>query len=249
VQRSISFQQSLILLCLGLAFWLMAQDWLLPRLGIEPPESIRPSDEAPAPLVGAIASPVSPGTVPVKNGQSGNPSAPGQALGQKLRLLQWSSSLGAWAPGLALLTDARSIAEAPQPQGATGKVVIDLSDRQLYVYAQRESKTAIAQYDVAIGQDGWETPPGRYLIEAMQTSPAWQHPLTQEIIPPGPGNPLGAAWISFLTTENYSLGIHGTLDESLMGQAVSHGCVRMRNADIQALYAKVALGWPLDVQP
>ena len=90
---------------------------------------------------------------------------------------------------------------------------------------------------------------GRFEVIELAVDPTWEHPATGLRIPPGPGNPLGAAWISFLTTEDYSLGIHGTLDESLVGQAVSHGCIRMRNADIQALYAKVAVGWPLDVQP
>ena len=127
-------------------------------------------------------------------------------------------------------------------------VVVDLSDRLLYLYADRQSDIAIAQYDIAIGQDGWETPLGRYLIEDMQTDPAWQHPITNEVFPPGEDNPLGAAWISFLTTEDYSLGLHGTNDESLVGQAVSHGCIRMRDADILALYEKVNLGWPLDVR-
>ncbi len=240
MQRSISFQQSFILLCLGLAFWLSAQDWLLPRLGITPPESIRPSELAP--IRGAVAAPNSPTGKPAKT----------QRLRHSpfLRAMQWSSRLGGLSGPVALLFyDVQPVAEAPQAQGDTGRVVIDLSDRQVYLYPSRESKVAIAQYDVAIGQDGWETPPGRYLIDGMQTEPAWQHPITLEVIPPGDNNPLGAAWISFLTTQDYSLGLHGTNDESLVGQAVSHGCVRMRNDDIMALYDKVAIGWPLDVQP
>lgn len=242
MQRSISFQQSFILLCLGLAFWLSVQDWLLPRVGLQPPESIRPSD--PAPIRGAVAAP------------SSNPGELEPNLVQRLRhsptlrAMQWSSSLGSLGSSAgALLTDVQSTAVLPQAQSNTGRVVIDLSDRQVYLYPSRESQTAIAQYDIAIGQDGWETPPGRYLIDAMQLEPAWQHPITHEVIPPGEDNPLGAAWISFLTTEDYSLGLHGTNDESLVGQAVSHGCVRMRNDDIMALYDKVSLGWPLDVQP
>lgn len=242
VQRSISFQQSFILLCLGLAFWLSAQDWLLPRMGLKPPESIRPSELAP--IRGAVAAP---------NSSPGNSS---ETQLQRLRhnpflkAIQQGSSLGSViGPMAVLFSDAQPIAMAPQAQGDTGRVVIDLSDRLVYLYPSRDSKIAIAQYDVAIGQDGWETPPGRYLIDGMQTEPAWQHPITHEVVPPGKDNPLGAAWISFLTTEDYSLGLHGTNDESLVGQAVSHGCVRMRNDDVIALYEKVSLGWPLDVQP
>lgn len=242
VQRSISFQQSFILLCLGLAFWLGAQDWLLPRVGLEPPETIRPSELVP--IRGAIAAPSS-----LKTPASPSPL---QRLRQNsmLSAMQWGIHLGSLASPVAFIaSEVQPVADAPLATGNTGRVVIDLSDRQVYLYPNRESKTAIAQYDVAIGQDGWETPPGRYLIDGMQTDPAWQHPITLEVIPPGEDNPLGAAWISFLTTKDYSLGLHGTNDESLVGQAVSHGCIRMRNADILALYDKVAMGWPLDVRP
>lgn len=35
--------------------------------------------------------------------------------------------------------------------------------------------------------------------------------------------------------------IHGTPDDQPMGQALSHGCVRMRNRDIMELFAQVAI--------
>jgi lipoprotein-anchoring transpeptidase ErfK/SrfK len=34
-----------------------------------------------------------------------------------------------------------------------------------------------------------------------------------------------------------------------VGQAVSHGCIRMRNQDILALYALVDIGTPVTVKP
>lgn len=240
VQRTLSFQQSFVFLCLGLALWLSVQDVLWQRLGLAPLTAILPEDPA-------VPDPAAPDSV-TADGAAIQTNFPPGAL--RLVGLSWNSRLGpALGPAVALLTDAQPLAAVPESQGETGRVVVDLSDRRVYLYSDRTSQRAIAQYDIAIGQDGWETPPGRYLIEAMQTDPTWQHPLTQEIIPPGPRNPLGAAWISFLTTQGYSLGLHGTLDESLVGQAVSHGCIRMRNRDILALYEQVAVGWPLDVQP
>lgn len=139
-----------------------------------------------------------------------------------------------------------------------GKVVVDLSDRKVYLYSylyglessnSGDEKKLAATYDVAIGQDDWETPLGNYQVGDMQTNPAWEHPLTGRVVPPGPDNPLGAAWISFLSKGDYSFGLHGTINESLIGQAVSHGCIRMRNADILALYGAVEPGWPLQVRP
>jgi len=171
------------------------------------------------------------------------------AFASFLAAAQWSRLGSLGAPAALLLGETSPLAQVPEATGNAGRVVIDLSDRQVYLYPSPDSKTATAQYDIAIGQDGWETPPGRYLIEAMQTDPAWQHPITHEVVPPGEDNPLGSAWIGFLTTQDYSLGLHGTNDESLVGQAVSHGCIRMRNDDIVALYGQVGLGWPLDVQP
>lgn len=41
--------------------------------------------------------------------------------------------------------------------------------------------------------------------------------------------------------------IHGTNQESLIGAPASHGCVRMRNADIVALFARVRPGTPVEI--
>jgi len=40
-------------------------------------------------------------------------------------------------------------------------------------------------------------------------------------------------------------GIHGTDHPETIGQSVSHGCVRMRNEDIERLYPMVAIGTPV----
>jgi lipoprotein-anchoring transpeptidase ErfK/SrfK len=44
------------------------------------------------------------------------------------------------------------------------------------------------------------------------------------------------------------LGIHGTNDPaSSIGRRVSHGCVRLRNEDIESLVRLLPLGTPVDV--
>jgi lipoprotein-anchoring transpeptidase ErfK/SrfK len=43
------------------------------------------------------------------------------------------------------------------------------------------------------------------------------------------------------------LGIHGTNDPSSIGRKASHGCIRMRNEDIEALAALLPLGTPVVV--
>ena len=45
------------------------------------------------------------------------------------------------------------------------------------------------------------------------------------------------------------VGIHGTSLPGLIGQAVSHGCIRMRNEDVVHLRRLAAVGTPLDIVP
>jgi L,D-transpeptidase ErfK/SrfK len=144
-----------------------------------------------------------------------------------------------------------SVATKTKPQSATSaqtqtRLVVDLSDRQVSVYYQQKRQ---ATYPIAVGQAGWETPVGTFEVIQMQTNPVWQHPITEELITAGPDNPLGTHWIGFWSDGHNQIGFHGTNQEELIGQAVSHGCIRMRNRDIVALYSKVAAGTPVIVQP
>lgn len=125
-------------------------------------------------------------------------------------------------------------------------LVIKLSDRHVYVYQNKKLKVS---YPVAIGKAGWETPTGNYKVIDMEPNPVWEHPWTGEVILDGPNNPLGARWIGFWTNGVNFIGFHGTPTEELVGQAVSHGCVRMRNQDVVALYDQVKLGTPVTVEP
>ncbi|MEG3440191.1 L,D-transpeptidase [Pannus brasiliensis CCIBt3594] len=124
------------------------------------------------------------------------------------------------------------------------RLVLNLKQRRLYVY---RGDKAIASYRVAIGRKGWETPIGQFSVIQMVRDPAWEHPLTGQIVPSGGKNPLGARWIGFWTDGKNSIGFHGTPDEHLIGRAVSHGCVRMRNRDIKTLFEKVSVGTPVTV--
>lgn len=126
------------------------------------------------------------------------------------------------------------------------KLIIDLSDRQIYFYA---NGVLLSQYEIAVGRSGWETPTGEFEVINMQVDPVWQHPFTGEVVPAGAENPLGSRWIGFWTDGTHQIGLHGTNQEDLIGQAVSHGCIRLREADIQALYEQVSLDIPVIVRP
>jgi lipoprotein-anchoring transpeptidase ErfK/SrfK len=76
----------------------------------------------------------------------------------------------------------------------------------------------------------------------MYRHPSWRQPITGEVVASGPNNPLGDRWIGFWSDGHHQIGFHGTNDEKQIGQAVSHGCLRMRNQDIRALYQQIGQG-------
>lgn len=149
------------------------------------------------------------------------------------------------------IPDFRSVvASTPKPiepqTAIASRLVVDLSDRKVSLY---KNDKAVARYRIAIGQEGWETPTGSFQINQMYENPAWQHPITGEKVPPGKDNPLGKRWIGFAAHGKLLIGFHGTTDDSLIGQAVSHGCLRMKNADVIALYKEVKIGTSVVVKP
>lgn len=125
------------------------------------------------------------------------------------------------------------------------RLVVDLSEARVHSYWGNQ---LLASYPVAIGKPGWETPTGTFKVLHKQRNPSWQHPITGDIIPPGPDNPLGSRWIGFWSDRRSAIGFHGTNDEKLVGQPVSHGCIRMMNKHIQALYEQVSLGTSVTVR-
>jgi lipoprotein-anchoring transpeptidase ErfK/SrfK len=66
------------------------------------------------------------------------------------------------------------------------------------------------------------------------------------IIPPGPNNPVGVAWIGL---DRPGYGIHGTPDPAKVGYTESHGCFRLANWDAQTLLKLVWVGLPVVVEP
>ena len=101
------------------------------------------------------------------------------------------------------------------------KIVIDTSTFQLFLY---EDKKIIKIYPVAVGKKTTPTPKGTFIIINKA---------------PDPGGPFGSYWMG-LSIRGY--GIHGTNDNSSIGKAISHGCIRMYNTDINDLSRIVPLG-------
>ncbi len=129
---------------------------------------------------------------------------------------------------------------------SSAQLVLSLNQRSLEV---RYANQPTVRYEVAVGQADWQTPTGEFHVVNKIENPAWQHPITKDEVPPGPDNPLGSRWIGFWSDGQAQIGFHGTNQEELIGEAVSHGCVRMRNQDIQDLYQRVEVGTTVKVEP
>jgi lipoprotein-anchoring transpeptidase ErfK/SrfK len=127
---------------------------------------------------------------------------------------------------------------------ANGTIVtVDRSGFKLRVFKSlRHSKT----YGIAVGMAGLDTPSGTYRIQNKQVDPAWHVPLSDwagslagQVIPGGAAdNPLKARWMGIYN----GVGIHGTSEEWSIGSRASHGCIRMRVADVIDLYPRVPVG-------
>jgi hypothetical protein len=101
-------------------------------------------------------------------------------------------------------------------------------------------------YGVAVGMPDYPTPTGRYTIADKATNPVWTAPdepwagaYRNERVEGGSAeNPLKARWMGIVG----GVGIHGTADEGSIGSRASHGCIRMRVADVIDLYPRVPVG-------
>jgi lipoprotein-anchoring transpeptidase ErfK/SrfK len=115
---------------------------------------------------------------------------------------------------------------------------INLTQRKVTAF-QGDKK--LKTYPVAVGRAGWETPTGVHRVKQMAERPNWKNPFTGDVIKGGaPDNPLGFYWIGFWTNGKDWSGFHGTPNRQSVGQAVSHGCIRMYNEDIKELFSKVS---------
>lgn len=139
---------------------------------------------------------------------------------------------------------AAAILQHKLPVHAT-HMVLKLSERRVFVF---QGQQELANYPVGVGRPGWETPLGKFQVRTMLENPGWTHPFTGEVMSPDSDNPLGERWIEFWTDGLNSIGFHGTSQRESVGEAVSHGCVRMYNEDIEELYEWVSRDTEVIVQ-
>jgi lipoprotein-anchoring transpeptidase ErfK/SrfK len=138
---------------------------------------------------------------------------------------------------LALAMAIPSTAQNSQPVGATAvrrTVLVSIPDRKL---ALIEGERVIAQFPIAVGAAASPSPTGEFQIVNRITNPAYYH--AGSVIASGKNNPIGTRWVG-LSQKGY--GIHGTNAPRSVGHAASHGCIRLRNRDMERLFSMLRVG-------
>jgi lipoprotein-anchoring transpeptidase ErfK/SrfK len=124
-----------------------------------------------------------------------------------------------------------------------GTIVIDTPNR--YLFLVQPGGQAI-RYGIGVGRDGFRWS-GVKNITRKSEWPDWRPPEDMlrrrpdlpHFMAGGPNNPLGARAM-YLGSSLYR--IHGSNEPWTIGQAVSSGCIRMRNEDVTDLYERVKVG-------
>ena len=124
-----------------------------------------------------------------------------------------------------------------------GTIVIDTPNKFLYLV--QDGGKAL-RYGIGVGRPGFEWA-GMKSISRKAEWPDWTPPAEMlkrrpdlpRFMKGGEDNPLGARAL-YLGSSLYR--IHGTNEPSTIGQAVSSGCIRMRNQDVIDLYDRVRVG-------
>jgi lipoprotein-anchoring transpeptidase ErfK/SrfK len=119
------------------------------------------------------------------------------------------------------------------------RIVVELAARRITVFHGAQQ---LFQTTVAIGKDSTPTPAGDFYVDVITHQ----------------GGAYGAALLSVTGFSDVlqhfgggigQIAIHGTNQPSLIGQAVSHGCVRLHNEDILQVEALAPTGTPVTILP
>jgi lipoprotein-anchoring transpeptidase ErfK/SrfK len=131
---------------------------------------------------------------------------------------------------------AKAQQSAPQTVASKGQrqIVVSLPDKQL---ALLEDGKVLKTYKVAVGAEVSRSPEGDFTVINRLENPGYYKP--GKVIGPGKDNPLGTRWMG-LSKKGY--GIHGTNEPGSIGKAASHGCIRMRQRDLEELFKMVSVG-------
>lgn len=128
------------------------------------------------------------------------------------------------------------------------RAVINVAARKLRLY---DHEKLVKSYPIAVGLSAYRTPLGTREMTQIVWNPWWNPPKTSawarnaKDTPPGPHNPLGPVKMRLGGT----ILIHGTNKPDSVGQAASHGCIRMYSEQALELARYIQERIMLDINP
>ncbi len=145
----------------------------------------------------------------------------------------------------------------PETTAAAAEVRVHLSENSLEAFDR--NGTLLAHFPCSIARRVEKRPVGELHVATVIPEPNYTFdpkifPDSEEgrtlgrklILPPGPNNPVGSAWIGL---DRPGYGIHGTPSPEAVGRTESHGCFRLANWDAIYLTRLVDVGTPVFVEP
>jgi lipoprotein-anchoring transpeptidase ErfK/SrfK len=143
------------------------------------------------------------------------------------------------------------------PRAKVAFVTIRLGEKTLEAFD--ETTNLLAHFPCSIARHVEKRPVGELHVAVIALHPNYTFdpdifPESAEareldhklILPPGPNNPVGVAWIGL---DKPGYGIHGTPNPEQVGRTESHGCFRLANWNVEYLVRMIWVGAPVYVEP
>ncbi len=154
------------------------------------------------------------------------------------------------------------------PQATEPPTKIDISIRDQCLTVRRGEETlrsypiSTSRFGIGTEEGSFKTPTGRFRIAEKIGRDMPSGTIFQSRVPLGPGDPLPPTedlvmsrilWLDGLEGDNANtrerfIYIHGTKHEDKIGRPASHGCIRMRNADVIELFDLIDEDTPVVIQ-
>lgn len=146
------------------------------------------------------------------------------------------------AAGRELLIPGRRV--VPRFRGSG--ILVNLPERMLYLF---RDGSLVDRWGVAVGARSFETPTGAFAVKEKVVNPTWTPPAylnyPLRVVLGGEGNPLGDRWLGLTAA---GIGIHGTNENTSIGEATTLGCIRMFPPHIRELYSLVPTGTRVEIR-
>jgi lipoprotein-anchoring transpeptidase ErfK/SrfK len=144
---------------------------------------------------------------------------------------------------------------APIPKAASLRILLS----ETSIEALDAGNKVVAFFPCSIAADKNKRPNGALTVKSIVPNPDYtfdpalfpdvsaREGITKKmVLPPGPRNPVGSAWVG-LSLPGY--GIHGTPEPENISRTQSHGCFRLANWNAEKVLRMVKVGTVVDVEP